>query len=112
MPPKDIDLGWVRNETQRAFRNKTKFYEVDHRIPRVEHTVAGYDVTSFYLPNIPQNLDDAKFIGSVTIFRPKESTLQRQGGLNDLFQEMQEATRMGDVELRRHPAFCRGELSD
>ncbi|KAI0913754.1 hypothetical protein F4823DRAFT_640314 [Ustulina deusta] len=108
MPPKDIDLGWVRNETQRVFRNKTKFYEVDHRIPRVEHTVAGYDVTSFYLPNIPQNLDDAKFIGSVTIFRPKESTLQRQGGLNDLFQEMQEATRMGDVELRRHPAFCRG----
>ncbi|KAI0975589.1 hypothetical protein F4678DRAFT_456941 [Xylaria arbuscula] len=108
MPPKDIDMKLVHEETQLAFRGKTKFFEVDDRISRVSHSVAGFEVTSFYLPNVPQNCDKARFIGSVTIFRPTESTLERNGGLNDLFHEVQEAARMGDVELQRHPALCRG----
>ncbi|KAI0425275.1 hypothetical protein F5Y09DRAFT_352535 [Xylaria sp. FL1042] len=108
MPPKDVPLEKINRETQLTFRNKPKFYQVDNRIPRVTHTVPGYEVTSFYLPNIPQDVNKARFIGSVTVFRPTQSTLERKGGLNDLFHEVQEATRMGDVELRRHPAFCRG----
>ncbi|KAI1427372.1 hypothetical protein F5Y12DRAFT_792393 [Xylaria sp. FL1777] len=108
MPPKDVDMERIHSETLAVLNKRTKFYEVDDRIARVNHTVAGYEVTSFYFPNTPKNLDEARFIGSVTIFRSKESTLERKGGLNDLFQEIQEATRKGDVELRRHPAFCRG----
>ncbi|KAJ8122497.1 hypothetical protein ONZ43_g1325 [Nemania bipapillata] len=89
-------------------KKKTKFYEVDARILRTEHQVAGYQVTSLYLPSTPENLNNGEFIGSVTIFHPSETTRTRKEGLNDLFNEMQRATRMGDVKLQRHPAFCRG----
>ncbi|KAI0487293.1 hypothetical protein F4859DRAFT_525455 [Xylaria cf. heliscus] len=111
MPPRDIPMAKVHSETCEIMKRKgRKFFMIDARIGCASHNVAGYEVTSFYLPNKPENLNlgKAKFIGSVTIFRPVESTLERNGGLDDLFQEMQKATRQGDVELRRHPAFCRG----
>ncbi|KAI1127276.1 hypothetical protein F5Y10DRAFT_266347 [Nemania abortiva] len=108
MPPRDVTMAVIHQETENVMENKTKFYEVDDRIARTEHNVTGYKVTSFYLPNTPGNLDEAEFIGSVTIFRPTESTLKRKGGLDDLFNEMQRATRVGDVRLQRHPAFCGG----
>lgn len=101
-------MALVNAETDAIKKNKTKFFEVDDRIQMANHTVDGYEVTTLYLPNTPQNLDKAKFIGSVTVFRPTKSALERQGGLNDLFNEVQEATRVGDVKLQRHPAFCRG----
>lgn len=102
----------VNHETNKAMGKKTKFFEVDARIRHSSHNVAGYEVTSFYLPNAPQNLHEAEFIGSVTVLRPTQSTLERNGGLNDLFHEIQQATRTGDVKLRRHPAFCRGKCTN
>lgn len=101
-------MSLINTETDIVLKNKTKFFEVDDRIQMAKNIVDGYEVTSFYLPNTPQNLDTAKFIGSVTVFRPTKSALEREGGLNDLFNEIQETTRVGDVKLQRHPAFCRG----
>lgn len=112
IPPKDVPMALVNHETSKAMGKKTKFFEVDTRIRRSSHNVEGYEVTSFYLPNTPQNLHEAEFIGSVTIFRPTQSTLERKAGLNDLFHEIQQATRTGDVKLRRHPAFCRGKCTN
>ncbi|KAI0871288.1 hypothetical protein GGS24DRAFT_503908 [Hypoxylon argillaceum] len=109
MPPLDVPMALIQHETRELMGKKgSKFMEVDARIMRTKHTVAGYQVTSFYLPNTPQNLGSGKFIGSVTILHPDNSTLTRKGGLNDLFNEMQKATRVGDVKLQRHPAFCKG----
>ncbi|KAI0449461.1 hypothetical protein F5B21DRAFT_520197 [Xylaria acuta] len=109
MPPRDVPMDLVHGETADAMHRRAgKFFEIDARIRRASHNVAGYEVTSFYLPNSPQNLSKAEFIGSVTIFRPTKSALERSGGLDDLFQELQTATRVGDVRLRRNPAFCRG----
>lgn len=108
IPPKDVPMTLVTHETNKAMGKKNKFFEVDARIRTSTHNVAGYEATSFYLPNTPQNLDEAEFIGSVTVLRPTQSTLEREGGLNDLFNEIQLAARTGDVKLRRHPAFCRG----
>ncbi|KAI0808846.1 hypothetical protein GGR55DRAFT_696551 [Xylaria sp. FL0064] len=109
MPPKDITLEQIHLETQLAFRRRTKFFESDDRLDTAYHyNIPGYEATTFYLPNIPQDVAQARYIGSVTVFRPTQSTLEREGGLNDLFQEVQEATRTGQIELRRHPAFCRG----
>lgn len=115
MVPRDVPMAKVHDEALKAMNKKhRKFYEIDARIRRVSHKLGGYEVTSFYLPNTPQNLNlgMAKFIGSVTIFRPMKSTRERNGGLDDLFQEIQKATRVGDVKLQRHPAFCRGELNN
>ncbi|KAI0436575.1 hypothetical protein F4803DRAFT_572245 [Xylaria telfairii] len=111
MVPRDVPITKIQDEAFEAMKKKNyKFYEIDARIRRASHNVVGYEVTSFYLPNTPENLDlgMAKFIGSVTILRPLKSTRERNGGLDDLFQEMQKATRVGDVKLQRHPAFCRG----
>jgi hypothetical protein len=113
MPPLDVPLAFIKHEAEVAVRKKgSKFYEVDARIFRTEHQVAGYQVTSLYLPNTPKNLDKGEFIGAVTIFHPTETTLTRKGGLNDLFNEMQKAARVGDVKLQRRPAFCRGKFTD
>ncbi|KAI1749263.1 hypothetical protein F4782DRAFT_549841 [Xylaria castorea] len=111
MIPLDVPMAQIHTEARAALHKKgRKFYEIDGRIRRATHNVAGYEVTSFCLPNTPQNLKlgKAEFIGSVTIFRPMKYTLERYGGLDDLFQEIQEVTRVGDVKLQRHPAFCRG----
>ncbi|GAP91332.1 putative oxoglutarate iron-dependent oxygenase protein [Rosellinia necatrix] len=109
MPPRDVPMSMICKENVVSMKGKSaKFYEVDSRIQRVEHAVAGYEVTTFYLPNAPGDVDNANFIGSVTVFRPLKSTLERKGGLNDLFSEIQKTTREGDVKLRRNPAFCRG----
>ncbi|KAI0111085.1 hypothetical protein GGR51DRAFT_508818 [Nemania sp. FL0031] len=108
MPPRDVPMVVIHHEVKKAMGKKTKFYEIDPRIALAEHNVAGYKVTSFYLPNTPENLHEAEFIGSVTVFRPTKYTLERKGGLDDLFYEMQRATRVGDVRLQRNPAFCRG----
>ncbi|RYC60024.1 hypothetical protein CHU98_g6177 [Xylaria longipes] len=111
MVPRDVPMVKIHIEARGTMKQKgRKFFEIDDRIGFANHNIAGYKVTSFYLPNTPQNLNLGKeeFIGSVTIFRPIKSTLERHGGLDDLFQEIQESTRVGDVKLRRHPAFCRG----
>ncbi|KAI0521616.1 hypothetical protein F5B22DRAFT_661958 [Xylaria bambusicola] len=109
MIPKDVEMLKVHEETNRAFGiHKNKFYSVDTRILRRQHTVPGYEVTSFYLPNDPKNHGEARFIGSVSVFRPSKSALERQEGLDSLFQEIQKATRVGDVKLQRRPAFCPG----
>ncbi|KAK5626795.1 hypothetical protein RRF57_002510 [Xylaria bambusicola] len=109
MIPKNVDMLKIHEETEKtAGKNKKEFHLADNRILQSQHTVPGYEVTSFYLPNDPKNHDEARFIGSVTVFRPDKSVLERQGGLDDLFQEIQEATRVGDVQLQRRPAFCPG----
>lgn len=99
----------IHEETQEAFGNKNKIIFVDDRIVHTHQTIPGYEVMIFYLPNSHMNEGEAGFIGSVTLFRPTQSALERKGGLDDLFQEMQEATRVGDVELNRRPARCTGE---
>ncbi|KAI0182933.1 hypothetical protein EV127DRAFT_353860 [Xylaria flabelliformis] len=111
MIPRDVPMTKIHREALKTMNKKhRKFFEIDARIGCASHSVAGYEVTSFYLPNTPENLKlgKAKFIGSVTIFRPMKSTRERKDGLDDLFQEIQKATRVGDVKLQRHPAFCRG----
>ncbi|KAI0545032.1 hypothetical protein F4679DRAFT_599977 [Xylaria curta] len=111
MIPRDVPMAEIHAEALKTMNKKgRKFFETDARIARASHNVAGYEVTSFYLPNTPQNLKlgKAQYIGSVTIFRSMKSTLERKGGLDDLFQEIQNATRVGDVKLQRHPAFCKG----
>ncbi|KAI3326975.1 hypothetical protein HD806DRAFT_550664 [Xylariaceae sp. AK1471] len=108
MAPKDVPIQHIQVETQRHIGNRDKYFQVDHRIVRVPHNVQGFEATTFYLPNVPSNLDQAEFVGSVTVFRPMEATLQRQGGLNDLFGEIQKETREGAIKLRRHPARCKG----
>ncbi|KAI1114187.1 hypothetical protein F5Y14DRAFT_451367 [Nemania sp. NC0429] len=108
LPPKDVPMALVHRETKKAMGRKAKFTEVDARIRHTSHVVEGYEVTTFYLPNAPQDLHEAEFIGSVTVLRPTQSTLERKGGLNDLFNELQQATRTGEVKLQRNPAFCRG----
>ncbi|TGJ84652.1 hypothetical protein E0Z10_g4126 [Xylaria hypoxylon] len=107
MPPRDITLDHIQAEVEKSVK-RTKFFQVHAQIAQARRSVDGYEVTSFYLPNTPQNLHEAEFIGSVTIFRPTKSTLERRGGLDELFYEVQQATRVGDVKLQRNPAFCRG----
>ncbi|KAJ2986248.1 hypothetical protein NUW58_g5117 [Xylaria curta] len=108
MPPRDVPMAIINQETQDAFKKKTKFFRINEGIVHTAHDVPGYEVTSFYLPNVPQNLQEGQFIGSVTVFRPTAPTRERKGGLDDLFLEVQEATRVGSVNLRRYPAFCKG----
>ncbi|KAI1181152.1 hypothetical protein F4777DRAFT_592799 [Nemania sp. FL0916] len=110
MPPRDIPMTLIKSETDKVMGRRAKFFQVDNRIRRSTHNVIGYEVSSFYLPNALQNINEADFIGAVTIFRPTRLTLERDGGVNELFHEIQRATRQGDVELQRHPARCRGEL--
>ncbi|KAI2627218.1 hypothetical protein GGS21DRAFT_545858 [Xylaria nigripes] len=108
MPPLDVPMSLVHEETEKQLKRRQKYFEVDSRLLSVQYNVCGYEVSSFFLPNVQANQHEASWIGSVTVFRPKQSALERAGGLNELFQEIQEATRLGDVKLERRPAFCRG----
>ncbi|GAW15612.1 hypothetical protein ANO14919_050280 [Xylariales sp. No.14919] len=108
MLPLDVPLSKIRTEAANLMEKKARIVYVHSQIHRAQHTVNGYEVISFYLPNNPQNRHEAEFIGSVTILRPTQSTIKRKGGMDDLFLDLQQAVRVGDVELRRNPAFCRG----
>ncbi|KAI8623146.1 hypothetical protein F5Y19DRAFT_482041 [Xylariaceae sp. FL1651] len=108
MTPKDVPMHIIQEETSRMLRRHTKYFEIDERIDRFTHNVNGYNATTFYLPNAPGSVHEGDFLGTVTVFRPTQLTLQRPGGLDDLFRGIQEATRVGDVQLERRPARCRG----
>ncbi|KAI1433279.1 hypothetical protein GGR50DRAFT_515609 [Xylaria sp. CBS 124048] len=108
MAPKDVPMSVIRQENVALAARKEKFFEVDSRILKYSAEVTGYEVTTFFLPNSPQDSEAAEWIGSITVFHPTQPTLERKGGLDDLFQDIQTATRQGDVKLRRHGAFCRG----
>ncbi|KAI1827677.1 hypothetical protein F4861DRAFT_535882 [Xylaria intraflava] len=108
MPPLDVPMTHIHSETDKVLARKAKYFQTDDRVMITKHSITGYEVTTFYLPNTPQNSHEGKWIGSVTIFHPTENTLERNGGLNELFQDVQVATRVGDVKLERHAAFCRG----
>ncbi|KAI0401608.1 hypothetical protein F4802DRAFT_618804 [Xylaria palmicola] len=109
LPPRDVGMERIHREVAKLHKKKPqKFHLIDARIRRTEHKVSGYKATSFYLPNAPGDLNEAAFIGSVTVFEPTKTALERDGGLNDLFDEIQKVTREGDVKLRRNPAFCKG----
>jgi hypothetical protein len=110
MPPQPVSIEHVQGEVQSHMGGRGKYYEVDPLIERVAHNVQGYEATTFYLPNTPNNSHEAEFVGSVTIFRPLKATLERPEGLNDLLGEIQRDTRNGDIALRRHPARCKGEF--
>ncbi|KAI1361897.1 hypothetical protein F5Y08DRAFT_355731 [Xylaria arbuscula] len=108
LPPQDVDMAKIHRETQKALGKRRKQNFVDGRIVKHQQTIPGYDVTIFYLPNSPMNHGEEDFVGSVALFRPAQTALEREGGFDDLFQEMQEATRTGAVQLNRRPARCSG----
>lgn len=110
LAPRDVPMALVHEETEKSMGTQARYFQVDARIVQVTHVVPGYKVTTFYMPNIPTELDQAGIIGSVTVFQPTSLALERQGGLNDLFGEFQKETREGNLKLQRRPARCRGEL--
>ncbi|KAI1324448.1 hypothetical protein F5Y16DRAFT_423984 [Xylariaceae sp. FL0255] len=106
MPIKDIPMEVVDAETKasRAFGNSKQFCD-ESILTMVNSDINGYEITTLFLPNSPYAENEPDFIGFVSVIRPSEQTRAREGGVNDMWMELQRITADGTMKMTRHAAY-------
>ncbi|CAJ2503680.1 Uu.00g110740.m01.CDS01 [Anthostomella pinea] len=109
IPIREVPMNHIMAETAASIlRRRQKFIHTDNDVLAFTTFGQGYDMATFYLPGETDARGEHDYVGSITIFRPTKTTLERPGGLNDLFMSMQDAVRERKINLRRNPARNKG----
>ncbi|KAI1809903.1 hypothetical protein GGS20DRAFT_595396 [Poronia punctata] len=110
IPLREVPVGKINEETDAVMLSTRheQFSKIDPGMVFTDQNVPGYATRTFYLHGSPTHGDENSIIGGITVMSPTQQTLERPGGINDLYTELQETTRSGDINLRRHAARCPG----
>ncbi|KAI1379724.1 hypothetical protein F4677DRAFT_441925 [Hypoxylon crocopeplum] len=97
LPIKMIPILNITKENELVKQSKKRSRFADPSVLTFKMVVGGFRLTTYFLPD---ERHKGGFIGSVTRIRPTKDARQREGGLTQLYQQLQKI----EMDLQRRPA--------